>query len=77
MTQDSFIGRSPARAGGVERVTGSQRYAADIRLDNVLHVKLLSLPCARAAIRGIDRRRAASVAGVRAIVTAQDLPQPE
>ena len=75
MTQ-TFIGRSPARAGGVERVTGTQRYAADMRLDNALHVKLVSLPCARAAIRRIDKSRAASVAGVRAIMTAEDLPQP-
>ena len=76
MSEQRFIGQSPARAGGVERVTGAQRYAADIHLDNVLHVKLVSLPCARAAIRGIDRSRAASIPGVRAILTADDLPQP-
>ena len=44
MNDQTIIGRSPTRAGGVERVTGAQRYAADIRLDNVLHVKLVSLP---------------------------------
>ena len=47
---ESWIGRSIPRVGGVERVTGAQRYAADIRLDNVLHVKLVHLNCARARI---------------------------
>ena len=36
----------------------------------------MSLPCARAAVRGVERSRAASIPGVRAILTAQDLPQP-
>ena len=76
MNNETIIGQSPTRVGGVERVTGAQRYAADIRLDNVLHVKLVSLPCARAAMRGIERSRAASIPGVRAILTAADLPQP-
>ena len=76
MNNETIIGHSPTRVGGVERVTGAQRYAADIRLDNVLHVKLVSLPCARAAVRGVERSRAASIPGVRAILTAQDLPQP-
>ena len=76
MNHETIIGQSPTRVGGVERVTGAQRYAADIRLDNVLHVKLVSLPCARAALRGVERSRAASIPGVRAILTAQDLPQP-
>ena len=70
------VGQSAARVGGVERVTGAQRYAADIRLDNVLQVKLVHLDCARARILSIDTREAAAVAGVRCILTAADLPQP-
>ena len=74
--EENLIGRSAKRVGGVERVTGAQQYAADIRLDNVLHVKLIHLNCARAKIRSIDTSEAKRVDGVRCIMTATDLPQP-
>ena len=51
----SIIGTSLPRLGAVERVTGAQQYAADIRLDNVLHVKLVSVACAHARIVSIHR----------------------
>ena len=70
------IGTSLPRIGAVERVTGLQQYAADIRLDNVLHLKLVSLACARARITRVDREAALQAPGVRAIFTARDLPQP-
>jgi len=69
-----WIGRSAERVGGVDRVTGAQRYAADIRLENVLQVKLVSLDCARARLNAIDKRQAAKIEGVRCILTAGDLP---
>ena len=46
----AIIGSSIPRLGAVERVTGAQQYAADIRVENALHVKLVSLPCAHARI---------------------------
>lgn len=74
--KEPVIGQSVPRAGGVDRVTGAQRYAADLRLENALHVKLVTLGCARARIKGIDTTQALSVPGVHAIVSAADLPQP-
>ena len=74
--QTTWIGRSMARVGGVDRVTGAQLYVADIHVDNVLHVKLVHLNCARARIACIDTADAARVEGVRCIMTAADLPQP-
>jgi CO/xanthine dehydrogenase Mo-binding subunit len=70
---DHLIGRSAERVGGVDRVTGAQRYAADIRLENMLHVKLVSLDCARARLNAIDTREAAQIEGVRCILAAADL----
>ena len=70
------IGTSAQRVGGFERVTGSQRFVADLRLDEVLHVKLVHLECARARIGHVDTTEAARVPGVRMVVTAADLPQP-
>jgi CO/xanthine dehydrogenase Mo-binding subunit len=72
----TIIGSSIPRVGGVERVTGAQQYAADIRLDNVLQVKLVSLLCARARIVSVHRDEAARVPGVRGIFTIDDVPKP-
>ncbi len=72
----NWIGQSARRVGGFERVTGLQRYVADIRLENVLHVKLVRLNCARARLSSIDTAAAGQVEGVRCIMTAADLPQP-
>ena len=72
----SIIGVSLPRLGAIERVTGTQQYAADIRLDNALHVKLVSLACAHARIVGVGTEEALRVPGTRGIFTARDLPQP-
>ena len=70
----TVVGSSPARVGGVERVTGRQAYVADIDLDDDLHVKLVTLDVARARIGAIDTRAACDVPGVRLVMTAADLP---
>ncbi len=75
MSEDG-IGASPARVGGLDRVTGRQAYVADINVDDVLHAKLVSLDCARARIIAIDTSAALAVPGVRLAMTAADLPQP-
>jgi CO/xanthine dehydrogenase Mo-binding subunit len=71
-----MIGRPVGRVGGEPRVTGEQKYVADIHLPNELHVKLVALPVAHARIRAIDTSRALSVPGVQLVFTAADLPQP-
>ena len=70
------VGASPARVGGLDRVTGRQAYVADIRLEDVLHVKLVTIDRARARIISIDTSAALAFPGVRLVVTAADLPQP-
>lgn len=73
---EAIVGRSPARVGGIDRVTGRQAYVADLPFDDVLHVKLVTVDCARARIRAIDATEALAVPGVRLVMTAADLPQP-
>jgi len=70
------VGSSPHRAGGYDRVTGLQEYVADIRLSDALEAKLVAIDCAHARIVSIDTIEAASVPGVRLVLTAADLPQP-
>ncbi len=70
------IGASPHRVGGDARVTGHQKFVADIHLPDELHVKLVTLPVARARIVGIDTSAAERVPGVQLVMTPIDLPQP-
>jgi len=71
-----LVGSSPNRVGGIGRVTGAQQYLADIRLGDVLHAKLVTVPVARARIDAIDTSAALAMPGVRLVLTAADLPQP-
>lgn len=70
------VGASPRRGGGYGRVTGHQQYLADIKLPDALHVKLVTLECARARIESIDVSAAESLPGVAFVMTPDDLPQP-
>jgi len=71
----TLLGREAAEPA-VDRVTGHQRYVADIHLPDELHAKLVTLPCARARLVSIDTSAAERVPGVRSIMTAADLPGP-
>jgi CO/xanthine dehydrogenase Mo-binding subunit len=70
------VGTSPHRGGGRDRVTGAQRYVADVPIADALHVKLVTVDAARARIRAIDPSAALAIPGVRAVFTAADLPSP-
>ncbi len=70
------IGGSPARVGGVGRVTGAQQYLADLPAADLLHAKLVTLDCARARIVSVDATAALALPGVHLVMTADDLPQP-
>lgn len=71
-----LIGAPERRVGGVERVTGAQEYLADIRLENMLYVKLVGIDRGHARIGDIHTDAAWAVPGVVDIVSAADLPQP-
>ena len=68
------IGTRPVRHDGFDKVTGRARYSADIHLPGMLHGKVLRSPHAHARIRAIDPARALALPGVKAVVTAADLP---
>ena len=68
------VGTRPIRPDGLDKVTGRARYSADIHLPGMLHGKLLRSPHAHARIRSIDCARAMQLPGVKAVVTAADMP---
>jgi len=72
----SLIGKSVKRVGIEERISGTLKFAADIKFSNVLHVKLVRLDVSRARIDAIDTAEASQLPGVRFILTDKDLPNP-
>ncbi len=69
------VGLSIPRADGAEKVTGRVEYVADLKPRGLLHAKLLRSPHAHARIVRIDTSRARALPGVRAVLTATDIPQ--
>lgn len=68
------VGTSPIRHDGVDKVTGRAVYGGDFYLPGMLYGKVLRSPHAHAKIKSIDYSEALKLHGVRAIVTAKDLP---
>ena len=76
MTVANGVGARVQRLGGIDRVTGHQRYVADIPMAETLHAKLVALDCAHARIVSVDTSAAEQVPGVVFVMTAADLPDP-
>jgi CO/xanthine dehydrogenase Mo-binding subunit len=68
------VGLAIPRADGAEKVTGRTEYVADLKPKGMLHAKLLRSPHAHARIRRIDTSKAKTLPGVRAVLTAKDIP---
>lgn len=71
------IGKNPLRHDGTDKVTGRAQYGADIRLPGMLYGAMLRSPHAHARILSIDTSKAEAYPGVKAVVTAKDLPDVE
>ena len=70
----NVVGTRPIRHDGTDKVTGRAQYGADIQLPGLLHGKVLRSPHAHARIKSIDVSKALAHPGVKAVVTAKDLP---
>jgi len=68
------VGLAIPRPDGPEKVTGGTEYVADLKPKGMLHAKLLRSPHAHARIKRIDTSKAKALPGVRAILTARDIP---
>src|ERR1700751_4101478 len=69
------IGLSIPRPDGPDKVTGQVQYVADLNPRGLLQAKLLRSPHAHAKIVRIDVSRAKALPGLRAVITAPDIPQ--
>ncbi len=69
-----WVGTRPIRPDGIPKVTGRAMYGADLKLPGMIYGKVLRSPHAHAKILSIDTSAAEKLAGVKAVMTAADLP---
>jgi len=68
------LGTSALRPDGVAKVTGEFSFSSDMRAENMLWGATLRSPHPYARIKSIDTTKALLIAGVHAIITADDVP---
>lgn len=71
-----LIGKNYTTPDLFAKVTGRSKYAEDYRADGMLFCKLLLSPMPHARVRKIDASAALAMPGVKAILTADELPPP-
>src|ERR1700757_5243250 len=76
-SQYKLIGKDYVTADLYAKVTGKSKYAEDFRADGMLFCKLLLSPMPHARVKKIDLQAALAMPGVKAILTADDLPKLE
>src|SRR5271168_5396105 len=74
--QYKLIGKNYQTADLLAKVTGRSKYAEDFRAEGMLFCKLLLSPLPHARVKHIDASEALAMPGVRAVLTADDLPAP-
>src|SRR5499433_2088760 len=74
--QYQVIGKNYQTNDLYAKVTGQAKYAEDFRVDGMLFAKLLLSPVPHGRVRRLDTRKALAIPGVKAILTADDLPAP-
>src|SRR5258708_1495127 len=74
MPDQKLVGQNYTTPDLVAKVTGRAKYAEDYRADGMLFTKLLLSPMPHARVRRVDTRAALAMPGVKAILTADDLP---
>ena len=76
-TTNKLIGQNYTTPDLVAKVTGKAKYAEDYKVDGMLWTKLLLSPMPHARITRLDLSAALAMPGVKAIVTADDLPEAQ
>ncbi len=75
--QFTHIGTRPVRHDGADKVTGRANFGADFALPGMLHGAVLRSPHGHARIVSIDTSDAATLPGVKAVVTGRDFPKTD
>jgi CO/xanthine dehydrogenase Mo-binding subunit len=70
----TLVGQNYTTPDLVAKVTGKAKYSEDFRADGMLFAKLLLSPMPHARVTRIDASAALAMPGVKAVLTADDLP---
>jgi len=70
----SFVGKRVPKLDAPGKVTGQIAYGHDMKLPRMLYGKILRSEYAHARILNIDTSKAQALRGVRAVITAEDIP---
>src|SRR3954462_2614923 len=74
MADNKLIGQNYTTPDLVAKVTGKAKYAEDYRVEGMLFAKLLVSPHPHARVSRLDTSAAMAMPGVKAILTAHDVP---
>src|SRR5438093_10305503 len=74
MMAHRIVGQPVGKLEGLGKVSGQARYSGDVTLPGLVWGKALRSPLPHARILRIDTSKAKALAGVLAVLTAQDLP---
>lgn len=74
LTKDVVVGVQAERVDAWEKVSGGAKYAEDIHITGMLHIKVLRSPHYHARLVSLQTRNAESIPGVVKIITAADIP---
>ena len=77
MADKKLVGENYTTPDLSAKVTGRSKYAEDFRAEGMLFTRLLLSPYPHARIRSIDTSAALAMPGVKAILTADDVPGPK
>jgi len=75
-SQYKLIGKNYKTADLYAKVTGQAKYGEDFRAEGMLFCKLLLSPMPHGRVRSLGLSKALAMPGVKAILTANDLPAP-
>ena len=76
MAETKLVGHNYTTPDMLAKVTGKAKFAEDFRADGMLFARQLLSPMPHARVTRIDTSAALAMPGVKAIVTADDLPKP-
>lgn len=71
-SERSYIGKRIPKLDSIYLATGEAQFLDDLRLPQMLYGKVLRSPHPHAKILNLDTRQAASLPGVKAVITAED-----
>jgi 4-hydroxybenzoyl-CoA reductase alpha subunit len=75
MNRFNIVGKHVPRNDAQAKARGSAVYTDDMKLPGMLHGQILRSPLAHARIVRIDTSKAASLPGVKCVITAEDTPK--